>query len=122
MTERNIDAFVIPGTENQDPYRDYLTGGVSASALVVKKRGEDPLLIVNLMEVDEAAKSGLRVMTYDEFDEPAIHKRFGRGTAEAKAALWHAIFDKLSISGNVTLYGIGDLQVALGTIEALKDR
>src|SRR5574341_2080807 len=91
MTERNIDTFIIPGTEASNFYRDYLTGGVSASAMVVKKRGSDPVLVVNGMEIDEAAKSGFQVITYDEFDQIEIFKQHGRETEAAMAALWERI-------------------------------
>jgi Xaa-Pro aminopeptidase len=122
MQERQIDAFIIPGNEGPNAARDYLTGGVKASALVVKKRGQAPILIVNHMEVEEAHKSGLLVMSYDEFNAMEIAQKYGRGTVKAKAALWEAIFTKLEIRGRLTFYGASDMQSALRLLILLASR
>src|SRR5215207_3164708 len=102
MAQRNIDAFIIPATENEDSYQNYLTGGVKAHAMTIKKRGEAPVLIVNHMEIDEAKKSGLEVLTYDIFNNTEIAKQFGRGTPAARLELWRRILAHFNISGNIT--------------------
>ena len=120
MGERDIDAFFIPGTEGHNTYRDYVTGGVHASALVVKKINEAPVLIVNAMERDEAAKSGLQVMTYDAFNLHAIYEEHGRGTPKANAALWDQIIRQLGVSGRVTFYGSINMQAAIRLLNTLQ--
>jgi len=120
MAERQIDAFIIPGSEGRNTYRDYLTGGAHASAMIVKKRGEEPILIVNHMEIDEARKSGLPVMTHDEFNMGEIFKKHGRGTPEARAALWEQYIEKLGLHGRVTFYGTADMQYALSLLRFLE--
>ena len=116
MTERELDAFIIPGNEGHNAYRDYITGGVKASALVIKKRDADPILIVNHMETDEAKKSGLPVMTHDDFDLMAIIQEHGRGTEASAAAFWGRVFDKLDLRGKLTFYGSADMQYALRVV------
>jgi Xaa-Pro aminopeptidase len=120
MSARNIDAFFIPGTEGENTYRDYITGGVHASAMVVKKRDEAPVLIVSGMERDEAAKSGLQVMTYDAFNIHEIYKEHGRGTDKATAALWDQFITQLGVSGRVTFYGSINMQSAIKLLNTLK--
>ncbi|HLA44807.1 MAG TPA: M24 family metallopeptidase [Aggregatilineales bacterium] len=120
MAERNLDAFIIPGTEGHSPQRDYMTGGVHASAMVVKKRGEAPILIVNHMEIDEAKKSGLTVMTLDDFHYSEIVTKHGRVSAATRKALWEQYIEKLGIQGRLTLYGSTDIQYVLNIIDLLK--
>ena len=47
-----------------------LTGG-----LVIKKRGAEPIMIANPMEVEEAAASGLTVLTYNDLDWAELIKQ-----------------------------------------------
>jgi Xaa-Pro aminopeptidase len=122
MAERHIDAFIIPPIEAKSTPRDYLTGGAKADAVVVKKQGEVPILIVNLMEREEAAKSGLAVMTYDDFNVEAIYRQHGRGTRAAWAAIWLSIFEKLSLQGRVTFYGMVDIQRSMGLLRVVQER
>jgi Xaa-Pro aminopeptidase len=122
MAERHIDAFIIPPIEGESTPRDYLTQGARANALIVKKQGETPILIVNLMEREEAAKSGFVVMTYDEFNIEAIHRQHGRGTRAAWAAIWLSIFEKLTLQGRVTFYGVASIQHAMGLLRVVQER
>ncbi len=113
MAERNLDAFIIPAVEDRNPYRDYLTGGVHAAALVIKKRDENPRLIVNHMEIDEAKKSGLPTQTFDDFKYGDIVKEHGRGTAAAQRALWMRILSDLGVTGRLTIYGVQSTQATM---------
>lgn len=122
MQERQIDAFIIAGDEGPNPARDYITGGIKASALIVKKQGAAPVVIVNHMEIEEAQKSGLPVMTYDEFNAAEIAQKYGRGTVKAQSALWEAIFTQLGIRGRLTFYGPSDMQSSLRLFTLLASR
>lgn len=122
MAERNLNAFLIPATETDSSHRDYITGGVKAHCAVIKKQGADAVLIANPMEVDEAAKSGLQVMTFNDFDWAAIVKEHGRGTFKAQAALWTAILDRFDIQGRITIFGHTDTQYMLRMVSLLQDQ
>jgi Xaa-Pro aminopeptidase len=120
MQSRNFDAFIIPPIELESPQRTYITGVIRANALVIKKRGQDPILIVNHMEAEEAAKSGLPVMTYDAFEIDKINREHGRGTSEAFRALWERILMQLGITGRITLFGVAEAQSLLRLVNILK--
>ncbi|NJL95917.1 MAG: hypothetical protein HC915_20395 [Anaerolineae bacterium] len=113
MAERQLDAFIIPSHEGEDHARDYITGGVHASAMVVKKQGQPAVLVANHMEIDEAAKSGLEVLTFDAFNQTEILRQHGRGTEQAAQALWARMLDTFGIQGRYTLYGQQDIQATL---------
>ncbi|MCB9436858.1 MAG: aminopeptidase P family protein [Anaerolineales bacterium] len=105
MQERDIDAFVIIGSENENTDRNYLTNSAHASATVVKKRGQEAVLIVSAMEIDEAKKSGLTVYTMQDFDLFTIMQKHAGKQEEVFKEYWTNIFDKFEISGRVAFYG-----------------
>ena len=54
MQEKNLDALLVLGAAEHNPPMYYYTGGGHVSAAVlVKKRGEEPILFYNDMERDE---------------------------------------------------------------------
>lgn len=68
MWEKNLDALVVFGHAENNPPMRYMTGGGHVShAFLIKKQGADAVLFCNMMERDEAAKSGLKVRIFDEF-------------------------------------------------------
>ncbi len=126
MAERAIDALLILPGENEDPYRAYLSNGAQHSGLVLKRRGEPPLLIVNSMERDEAARSGLAVYTFDNFGYSELARTY-QDNRDAITLTWYSrIFEEFGVAGKVGLYGVSDLNAALRTVrileKALSDR
>jgi Xaa-Pro aminopeptidase len=72
MQERNLDAIFVFGDAQYNPPMYYLTGGGHVnSAILIKKRDEELVLFCNLMERDEAMKSGLKVkpLRYSPLEE-----------------------------------------------------
>lgn len=105
MEERNIDAFIILGTENDDMDRNYITNGAHASATVVKIRGSDPVLITHPMEADEAAKSGWQVYTMADFDYADVFQKYKDDREAFRREYFRNILTKLDVRGNVAFYG-----------------
>ncbi len=68
MEARQLDAILILGDAEHNPPMYYFVGGGHVSgALLIKKIGKDPVLFYNDMERDEAAKSGLKAVSYNEY-------------------------------------------------------
>ena len=111
MTERDLQAIVVAGGEFQNTYRAYLSNGVdSHGGITIKKRGSAPVLIVSVMEIEEAAKSGLQVMTYDDFQWDDIVAKAEGDQAKMQIGLWGNIFEKFAIpSGKIGIYGTGEI-------------
>ena len=64
MERRGLDALVILGAAQHNPPMVYLTGGAHLTdAILVKRRGESPVLFYHPMERDEAAKPAWRLAT-----------------------------------------------------------
>jgi len=121
MQERGIDALTVTGTPKASRDLYYLTGPVHVTGCrVVKKRGEEPILIVGSMERDEAAKTGLLIRTSDEFDVRKITKET-KDPLEASVKVVLRIFEVLGVSGTVAFYGTGDIAYSHAMLDALSE-
>lgn len=111
MSERDLQAIVVAGGEFQNTYRAYLSNGVDIhGGITIKKRGSAPVLIVSVMEIEEAAKSGLQAMTYDDFQWDEIVAKAEGDQNKMQIGLWGNIFEKLSIpAGKIGIYGTGEI-------------
>ena len=68
MKARNLDAILIFGdAENNPPMYYFVGGGHVSGALLIKPLGQEPVLFYNDMERDEAAKSGLKTRSFNEY-------------------------------------------------------
>ncbi|MCS6871122.1 MAG: M24 family metallopeptidase [Anaerolineae bacterium] len=121
MSEYNLDAIVVLSDETPNTFRDYLTGRAKARGNIFKKRGEQAVIVVSGMEVDEAAKSGLRVMTYHDFDFAALYDQFGDQPTRLRRELFLNYFRKLDIRGRVGFYGTAAISNLLPNLLALTE-
>jgi Xaa-Pro aminopeptidase len=121
MDEYRLDAIVVISDETPNTFRDYLTGRAKAHGNIFKKRGEQAVIVVSGMEVDEAAKSGLRVMTYHDFDFAPLYNQFGDQPARLRRELFLNFFRKLDIRGRVGFYGTAAVNNLLPNLLALTE-
>jgi Xaa-Pro aminopeptidase len=120
MAERGLEALVVVGDEVYSAPRDYLTDGAHVTGgLVIKKRGGETLMIVNGMEVEEAAASGLPVYTYNDLDYDTLLKEAEGDRSKAVIGLWRQALQKFAVpQGKIGIYGTSDVNVY---IEMVKD-
>lgn len=111
MAARGLDAFVVAGGEEYSSMRDYMTNGASITGgLILKKQGAAPILVVSGMEVEEAAKSGLQVYTYDDFEYSALLQEFEGDMMRAVVTLWGRCLEKIDVhEGKIGIYGVGEI-------------
>jgi Xaa-Pro aminopeptidase len=111
MAARDLQAIFVTGDAENNPPRDYLTGGAHITGgLVIKKRGEAPVMVVNPMEIEEAAKSGLAVFTYNDLGWAELIEQAEGSRSKAEVALWGRCLERFSIPpGKIGLYGAGSL-------------
>ncbi len=108
MEKRDLDALVVSGPARDNPAMTYMTNGAHLTqGYVVKKRGEEPILLCSPMERDEATASGLTVVTLNNYDFTSILRDKGDRLA-ATVELYRRIFADLAVSGQVGFYGKAD--------------
>lgn len=112
MAERNLDALLIAGGEGYSVVRDYMSNGAEITGgVIIKVRDGETLLVVNGMEVEEARKSGLRVLTYGDLNYVELVKTL-KDTAELTAAFWTRCLEASGMTqGRIGLYGEGEINV-----------
>ena len=125
MAKRGLDAILVAGDEennNQPAY--YLTSGVSVGGgYVLKKAGGDLMMVVNPMEVEEAAKSGLKVITYNDLDWGKLLVDVQGDRTAAAVVFWKRMFEYIGLaSGKVGVYGVGPIHHFLELIRQVGTR
>ena len=111
MQERTLDAAVVTGPVKGNATMYYMVDGAALShALVLKRRGSDPVLLCASMEREEAALSGLQVVDTAKYNFQELLKNAGGDRLKASVAYYRTIFEEFGISGRTGFYG----QVAPG--------
>src|SRR5215211_208724 len=116
MQSRNLDALLIFGDAEHNPAMYYLVGGGHVSgALLIKKAGKEPVLFYNDMERDEAAKSGLKTVSFSEFPVSAFEEQANGDRLLANALRFKKILEEYGLSGGrVALYGKVEISLLFG--------
>jgi Xaa-Pro aminopeptidase len=109
MKKRGIDALTVSGTPTTSRDLFYFTGPIAISrGRLIKKLGAAPILVASSMERDEAAKSGLKIMTENDLGLMEI-ARSAKDPLQAGVKSFLGICDSLDVSGTVSFYGTGDI-------------
>lgn len=118
MQARNLDAIIVFGNAEHNPPMTYLTGGGHVShATLIKKHGQDAVLFCNDMERDEAAKSGLKLISYSNYDAVALHKQANGNSVLAAAMRMELMLKDAGVtSGRAGVYGTYDLSAVFGML------
>jgi Xaa-Pro aminopeptidase len=107
MTERNIDALVVEGPDGFDaanPDFNYFVNSEHLNGLVIKKRGEPPMLIHHPWEQKQAEATGLVLISRERWNRREIARAFP-DRLEAAVELRRRMFHDLGIRGRVGCYG-----------------
>jgi Xaa-Pro aminopeptidase len=118
MQERGFDALVAYGDIESNHVLQYMTSNARIShAYLIKKPGEEPVLVVSGMEREEAAKSGLTVATTADFHYTQHIKE--AGYFEGELRMIAEMFERYDIRGTVSFYGLDDPGRAFMTLKRL---
>jgi Xaa-Pro aminopeptidase len=118
MQARGLDALMVVGDEHGNPPRNYLTNGAAVTGgYVLKKRDAAPVLVVNPMETEEAAKSGLEVHSYNDFGWGELYKQMDGDLPKASVVFWKRLLHSIGVErGKVGIYGAGELHKYLDLV------
>lgn len=120
MEVRNLDAFVVSGKVLGNPPLIYMLNGANlTNALIVKKRGAAPQLIVSPIEREEAAAAGVATILNSRYRYSDLLKQHAGDVLAASVAYQIAVFDDLGVNGRVGFYGLHDQGNAYVFLKAL---
>jgi Xaa-Pro aminopeptidase len=122
MEEHELDAFVVAGKVYGNPALYYMTNGAEViSGQVIKKRGEEPVFLCSPIDREEAAASGLTVLTMNKYDyEGILREKTDRLAAVVE--LYRRVFADLDVNGKVGFYGMADQGSAWVLLNALDEQ
>lgn len=122
MQDRKLDALLILGDAEHNPPMYYFVGGGHVShAMLIKKVGKEPVLFYNDMERDEAAKSGLKTMSYNEYGpiEEFLQQADGDMLLAFALRRQKILADHGLSAGRIGVYGKTDISQNLGVTKHL---
>ena len=121
MQSNHLDALLVIGNADHNPPMYYLTGGghISGATLIKKCAGES-VLFCNDMERDEAAKTGLNIISYRKYKYEEYLKEAQGDFSLASAIQFKHILSDQAVHGRVGLYGKTDLGSAYSVFTHLQ--
>jgi Xaa-Pro aminopeptidase len=121
MQARKLDALLIFGDAEHNPAMYYFVGGGHVGgALLIKKVGNEPVLFYNDMERDEAAKSGLKTVSFSEFPISIFEEQAKGDRVLANALRFKKILEEYGLSGGrVAIYGKVEVSLLFGIMMKL---
>ncbi|MBN2114975.1 MAG: aminopeptidase P family protein [Anaerolineales bacterium] len=121
MQDRRLDAILVFGDAEYNPPMYYFVGGGHvSSALLIKKVGKEPVLFYNDMERDEAARSGLKTVSFSEFPMTDFMEQANGDMQLAVALNFRRIFSEFGLSGGrAAVYGRMELSHLFGVLMKL---
>lgn len=122
MAARGFDAIVVIIDDAYSAPLDYLVGRVSLTGgMVFKDWQSAPVLVVNSMEREEAAVTGLKVFTYDDLGYYDLLNAHDNDRFAANVALWGKCLEEFGTPyGRVGIYGIGKVEQYIALARALE--
>jgi len=122
MADRGLSAVLISGSVLGNPAMAYMVNGAAISGgFVVKKCGEDPVLLCSPIEREEAKASGLQVINMARYDLGRI-LRESKDELSATVELYRRVFADLQVGGKVGFYGMMDQGRAWLLLSALGEQ
>lgn len=123
MKERNLDAIMILGDAEHNPPMYYFVGGGHVSGgLLLKKQGEEPVLFHNDMERDEAAKSGMKTRSYNDYPWQDFMEKASGDMQRVKALRLEKILTDYRLEkARIALFGKLELSDIFGVIATVSE-
>lgn len=123
MQSREIDALLVTGPAQHNPFMVYITGGGHLTGGdLIKKRGADPILFYNPMERDEAAKTGLATKNLADYRFMDLLKQTNGDFTKATILRYQQMLNDTGIvSGRVAVCGRIDAGEAYHLFSGLQE-
>jgi Xaa-Pro aminopeptidase len=122
MKDAGLDALLVRGPAKHNSAMVYFTGLRNITkGYLLKKVDHEPILYVQNMEREEAAASGLKTLSSDDFDYSGRMKAADGNLNIANAIMIAEMLKTQAVSGRMAVYGKMDSEITWGTYKALED-
>jgi len=123
MEKKGLDVILVSGPSGHNPSLYYFTGNVHMThGVLIKKRGEEPVLFYHSMERDEAAKTGMETRNLDEYRYDKLLKEVNGDRVQASALRYKKVLTDLGVnSGRMAVYGLIEAGVSFSVYNALQE-
>jgi Xaa-Pro aminopeptidase len=123
MRERNLDALVVLGPDGLGAANTaftYFTGAhhVTNGTIVINKDGQ-ATLVHSPMERDEAALTGMTLVSVTDYKMPEIVRQMNGDRLAARVEFTRRLFNDLGIDGRVGFYGLDSVGSSFAFLDAL---
>lgn len=121
MDARGLDGIIALIAEVYSPPVDYLTNGARiTNGMVIQKRGAAPLLVANPMEVEEAVRSGLEVITFSDLGYYELLETLD-DREQATIQMWGRALARAGLEqGTIGLFGTADVHYVLALVRSIE--
>jgi Xaa-Pro aminopeptidase len=120
MADDHLDALLIVGAAAANPSMAYMVGRAHITGgIVLKRRGDEPVLFYRPMERDEAAGTGLKVKCLDDYGPLSLLKEAGGDQVLADAFRYRSLIAEYGVTGRVGILGRVELGPAYGAFQHL---
>ena len=120
MAERGLDAIYVGGGEGFSDIRVYLANGADITGgVIIVKKGSDPVLIVNGMEIEEAQASGLQIASYGDIGYMRAVAEISDPTSRAVKLVEMCLQQAGVEGGRVGMYGRDAINNTMALTQAL---
>jgi Xaa-Pro aminopeptidase len=122
MKQHDVDVLFVTGSAQHNPAMIYFAGTAHVSdAFLVKQRGKPAVLFHYPMEREEAAKSGLPLVSYSRYSMADLLKEAGGNYSEAMALRTRRMLEDLGITaGRIGIYGKDDVGPVFSLMKRLE--
>lgn len=123
MNERNLDALVVIGPDGLGPANaafTYFVGDahVTMGTVIVKRNGES-FIVHGTMEREEAAKTGMNLISRAAYKFPEVLKAKNGDRLAAEVEVTKRIFTDAGVSGRVGFYGADQVNTSFNFLNAM---
>jgi Xaa-Pro aminopeptidase len=122
MQSNGIDGLLITGPAMHNPAMVYMIGVAHVSGGdLIKRRGAAGVLFHGVMEREEAAKSGLRCVSYSQYPWADLYAEANQDLNLAMALRYQRMFAEAGLtSGRVAVYGMSEVGAAISIFKHLE--
>lgn len=123
MKKHGVDGLLIIGAAQHNPSMTYFVGTAHVSdAILIKQRGKEAVLFHYPMEREEAAKSGLPLVSMTKYPINDLIKQAGGNYLEAFVLRLKMILEEMKLTrGRVALYGKDEVGPFFSLIKRLQE-